>query len=116
MEREIEGGYRPPPQPTNYLLTLLDERHTIILESIREVKDEIHSIKIDVRTGEIRTRDELLKYIDDRTSPINTKLILIEADVDDLKECLSSTRGGYNWTRNIFEIIISILMLYIALK
>lgn len=116
MEREIGGQYPPQPQPTNYLLALLDERHTVIIEAIKEVKSDIHSIKTDVRLGETRTRDELLKHIDDRITPIITKLTLIEADVDNLKECVSTTRGGYNWTRNIFNIIITILMLYIALK
>ena len=112
MDKETE---RLAPPSTYELLIRLDERQSVIIESFKDVKDEIQSIKIDFRAAQERVRDELMKSIDDRTGPLMVRLAALENEVDTLKTCVATASGGASWTRSAFEILMAIIMLYIAI-
>ena len=113
MDKETE---KLAPPSTYELLIRLDERQSIIIESFKDVKHEIQSIKIDFNTAQERIRDELMKSMDDKTRPLVARLVTLENDVDKLKECVATATGGAKWSRSGFEILIAILMLYVAIR
>lgn len=113
MDKETE---RLAPPSTYELLIRLDERQSVIIESFKDVKDEIASIKIDFRAAQDRVRDELMKSMDDKIGPIVAKVTSLENEVQVLRDNMATMSGGAKWTRSAFEIIVTLLMLYVAIK
>lgn len=113
MERETEIHSSPS---TYELLIRVDERQSVIIESFKDVKDEISSIKIDFRSAQDRMRDEFMKSIDNKIDPLATRVELIEKKLQLVEAQNSELVGGAKWGNRIVELILIILSVYISYK
>ena len=113
MDKETE---RLAPPSTYELLIRLDERQSVIIESFKDVKDEIASIKSDFRTAQDRMRDEFVKSIDNKFEPLVAKVNLFEQRIQALEAKSSEFTGGSRWSNRLLDVLLIILMLYISYK
>jgi phage-related minor tail protein len=113
MDKEAE---KMPPSSIYELLYRVDERQNIIIESFKDVKDEITSIKIDFRTAQDRMRDEVMKSIDNKVEPLIVKVSALEQKVQVLENKNSELAGGSRWSNRILDVVLTILLLYISYK
>ena len=113
MERETEKYSSPS---TYELLIRVDERQSVIIESFKDVKDEIASIKSDFRAAQDRMRDEFMKSIDNKFEPLVAKVNLFEQRIQALETKSSEFTGGSRWSNRLLDVLLIILMLYISYK
>ena len=113
MDKEAE---KVPPSSIYELLYRVDERQNIIIESFKDVKDEITSIKIDFRTAQDRMRDEFMKSIDNKFEPLVAKVNLFEQRIQSLEAKNAELAGGSRWGNRILDVVLTILLLYISYK